>query len=1236
MAGVSGLTMPAWLLLLAKSLETFNSIGKLVNTIGGEATLELLIDQLYQLCWSFAVVGGVSLVSGTTYVAIWTYTGENQALRIRQQFVRGAFRQDSTWFDMMGDPQELPTLAANALAGINDAIGRKMADGVANLLSAVFCLAVAIGLNPPLALIMLCVLPVVAIVVAIISCFMRRRNSQALDAYATGGAFSTEVISGIKTVASLSAERWAAKKYEGISRRGQKYSIWSGFLTKVTAGAMGVIFYVTYTFAFLLGTEQVAQKEEIGESHLNPFYCIINYCGVGGSEVMVCIYGVILCAQFFSLMAPSIQAINVGRSAAVDIFGAIRRKPEIDAMSDDGAKLDMFKGALEFRNVVFSYPSRPSDIIFKNFNLKIGAGSSVALVGPSGSGKSTISKLLLRFYDPLAGAILADGVPLKGLNLKWWRSRIGYVQQEPSLFPGTIRDNIAMGKCDDEDVSEEDVIAAAKAASAHEFIMELPDKYDTFYAGASIQLSGGQVQRIAIARALIRQPQILILDEATSALDTQSEKAVQSALANIRNHQKVTTVTVAHRLSTIINSDQIAVISDGMVQQQGTHVQLLEEGGIYSVLCKSQGLTAESLAAGDEEIAEEDAKAITPDESLPTGDAKDIEAAEEQAPDDVASVLSEEEEQTASLARLWQYNKAEWAYMLLGVIGAVIVGALAPSEGILFAQLTANFFELTSEEMREENPRLCFYFLILGVASLLGNMAMGCGFSVSGHRLTRRMRVLVFDKIMRHGMGWFDFPENSTGELTHRLEEDAEAVSKVTGWSLGQQVQVMSSLVTGLTVSLVFSWQIGLIAIACVPVIMCAGIIQASCTKYTVEEQEGLSAATILERGLHEIALVQAYGIQTDVGDQYCEALKPDADNKVKQGTRAGLVFGVSQCAIFGTFGLLFYCGIQLMVNQKVSFTDFFASLLAVMFAAIAIGQTSVDFTSNHKGLAAAARMFAIVDEPDDEDDPMLSIGSKPDSVVGNVSFKSVGFSYPTRPGHPVYYPSGERDGFNLDINCKESVAFVGRSGCGKSTALQLLLRFYRPSEGQVLLDNNSVDSLNLSWLRENIGYVGQQPVLFAGTVRENILLGKRNATEAEIVNAAKAANAHEFISQLSSGYYTDIGAGGSLLSGGQKQRIAIARAIIKDPQILVLDEATSALDNESERVVQAALDEMQKTKPRTTLVVAHRLTIVKECNKIAVLEDGGVVECGSHSELIEQEGLYHDLWKKQGVDQTS
>lgn len=500
--------------------------------------------------------------------------------------------------------------------------------------------------------------------------------------------------------------------------------------------------------------------------------------------------------------------------------------------------------------------------------------------------------------------------------------------QEPHLFIGSIRHNIACGKpAADGPPTDEEVIAAAKAACAHEFIESLPDGYDTFYSGASVQMSGGQIQRIAIARALMRDCSVLLLDEATSALDSESERVVQEALASIRKTRKLTTVTVAHRLSTIVHSDQIAVVAEGTIQELGTHRELLEENGIYATLCESQGIGADAADAisdashpQPQSITTSSTTAEVPKEGAVVkaiGDPEDPEAgiAIVDSEEDVDKFDSEEgghEEELASMSRLWQHNKTEWAYLILGTVGALVVGVLPPAEGILYAQLTANFFTMESAPMREQNTMLSLCFLALAAASLLGNMAMGCGFSVAGFRLTRRLRVLCFDKIMRHSIGWFDFPEHSTGELTERLEADAEAVNKVTGWNLGQQIQVFSSLACGIIISLSFSWQIGLIAIGCVPLIMGAAFVQAKCTKRRIIEQDGVSSATILERGLDNIALVQAYDLQEDVSDQYSKSLAPVAKDKVRQGVISGAVFGFSQFAIFCTFAGRFKVGFLL------------------------------------------------------------------------------------------------------------------------------------------------------------------------------------------------------------------------------------------------------------------------------------------------------------------------------------
>ena len=291
------------------------------------------------------------------------------------------------------------------------------------------------------------------------------------------------------------------------------------------------------------------------------------------------------------------------------------------------------------------------------------------------------------------------------------------------------------------------------------------------------------------------------------------------------------------------------------------------------------------------------------------------------------------------------------------------------------------------------------------------------------------------------------------------------------------------------------------------------------------------------------------------------------------------------------------------------------------MFSVIGLGQIAADAGDKADGSAAARGVRELLDATS-RVDPLGDDGEQPGTVVGKLELRAVRFAYPARPDAPVYR------GLDLTIEAGQTVALVGPSGAGKSTAVQLLERFYDPDEGAVLLDGRDVRELNVAWLRSQIGLVSQEPVLFSGSIRDNIRNGKPDASNDEIEAAARLANAHTFVSALTDGYKTEVGEQGVQLSGGQKQRVAIARAIVRDPAILVLDEATSALDAASERVVQDALDTLLRTKRRTTLVIAHRLSTVRGADKIAVFGDGVIVEQGTHDELMAlgEKGRYRAL----------
>ena len=283
--------------------------------------------------------------------------------------------------------------------------------------------------------------------------------------------------------------------------------------------------------------------------------------------------------------ALGVKDVPTATAAAKLFFEAADRTPKIEVFAEDGQTLPSVKGDIEIKDVVFAYPTAADHLVCNGYTLSIKAGQTVALSGASGSGKSTIIQLIERFYDPLEGSITLDGVDIKKLNVKWLRSQLGLVSQEPVLFQGTVADNICYGKFD---ATQAEVEEAARNANAHKFITErLNDGYETEVGQGGSKLSGGQKQRVAIARALIKKPSVLLLDEATSALDNESEKVVQAALDKIMNEGQMTTVVIAHRLSTIRNADKIAVVYEGTISEEGTHDQLLSNQGLYASLVMS-------------------------------------------------------------------------------------------------------------------------------------------------------------------------------------------------------------------------------------------------------------------------------------------------------------------------------------------------------------------------------------------------------------------------------------------------------------------------------------------------------------------------------------------------------------------------------------------------------------------------------------------------------------------------
>eukprot|EP00116_Pleurobrachia_bachei_P004914 sb/3465176/ len=378
-------------------------------------------------------------------------------------------------------------------------------------------------------------------------------------AYAAAGAVAEEVLGAIRTVVSFGGEKHECKRYNKevvlCKKNGQQGGLFSG----VSIGFTMLVMFGTYGLAFWFGAKQ---------------------CGTAGTspgDILIAFFNILIGSFAMGHAAPHFQSMAEGRGAAYSVYDTIARKSKIDhEKSDEGKKPDQCKGRIEFRNVDFFYPSRKEVQVMNGFTVTLMPGKTHALVGPSGCGKSTAVGLIERFYDVEKGEIILDGTDIREINLRWLREQIGLVGQEPVLFATTIEENIRYGR---EDVTHEEIVAACRKAFAHDFIMSLPDKYNSLCGERGSKLSGGQKQRIAIARALVRNPKILLLDEATSALDNESEKIVQKALEVASEGR--TTLVIAHRLSTIINADKISAIVNCVILGCST---MIGNGGVTKKL----------------------------------------------------------------------------------------------------------------------------------------------------------------------------------------------------------------------------------------------------------------------------------------------------------------------------------------------------------------------------------------------------------------------------------------------------------------------------------------------------------------------------------------------------------------------------------------------------------------------------------------------------------------------------
>lgn len=1067
-ACASGAILPLFSLVFGAALNILNDD---VSQIAASVSRLALYFLLIAIGASALTFAEISLVGLST---------ERMMRRLRTAYCKNLLRLDTGWYDTHRAPE-----AVSRLAEATVTVGTGL-DKVATMMRYVATLVcgIAIGFSTSwkLTLVIMACAPLFAIALATLIVIAVSSEKAERTAYARAGDAASEAFSLVRAVAAYGGEVAETLRYSAFAQDAQRAGIRKGLGIGTAVGFMLMTFYAMY------GISTYAGAIFIVESRAANSACRYNPTTAGcfsGGTVVTTFVAVLLGALSFGQIGPLMGQISAARAAASDLFGVIDAVPTVD-IADDSA--DLYRGSstaalsVEFKNVTFAYPSRPDTVVVRNFSVAIPAGSVLGVAGASGSGKSTLALLVARFYDVSDGAVLVDNVDVRKWHLPSLRAALGFVSQEPALFGASLRENIALGVPEGSPAPTDDALfTAARSANAHDFISSLPRGYDTVAGAglASSALSGGQRQRVCIARALIRQPRLLVLDEATSALDSTSERVVQAAIDRVTAARKMTVLAVAHRLSTLRNADRIIVMESGTIVEDGTHATLsAKPNGVFASMVASQKLAASELDELVEVPLTPSAGCDTVASKAAAGGAVTASAAPERK-----ATVAPAAPPLSLRARLWKLQGQDWPILLIGVFGSCVSGCLQPVVAIVYGGIITLFFNPSDDTIRRVALEYLGYFFLLAGCCFVGVFSRVSVFTYLGERLTFSLRVASFSAALRQSGGWFDRAENSVGRLSTRLSTDAALVKGASGEALGSIVEGFAAVVAALGIAFNASWRLALVLLVAFPLLALGGVFEfRSVAQVNKGGNKALEdAGDVLSELIAGSRTVAAFGLQPRTLRVFSDALKSPYDAGVTRVLTSAGGGAFQRFMLLATYSLAFYAGSQFITQGTLQFGGLIQTFLAITLAAEAIGRITSQAPDTAKAAAAADAIFALIDSGvASAIDPLSETGAAaPAEAEGGLSieFRNATFAYPTRPDAPVLR------NLSLTISPGEFVGIAGPSGCGKSTLALLALRLYDVDSGAVLVGGVDVRDWNLRALRASLGIVQQEPALFADSI---------------------------------------------------------------------------------------------------------------------------------------------------------
>ncbi|KAH3620275.1 hypothetical protein KXV56_008173 [Aspergillus fumigatus] len=1153
-AVASGVPFPLIGILFGQLLDDFNAV-----TCGESESSDS--DSAYQhdingkiLIIVYLAIAQFVLIY--VHLSCWSLNGARLAQRLRETYLQNVLRQEPSYFDKL-PPGEIASRLNGDIQAIRSGTSEKVGICLSSLSFFITAYIVAFIKDAKLAGMLVSLIPAYFLMSFVGSHYIEKYTGRMSDYAASAASIASEALSNTVVVQAFGANARLEEKFSKALKAAETEGLKKATAVGIQSGVLYFIAYSANGLAFWQGSRSIAESVS-GNTH-----------GATVGATFTVIFILVEATLLLSQVAPFLHLFVAAVASFQKLREYIDREPLIDSTSGSGLRLTQAEGGFEFKDVSFTYPSRPEITVLDNISLSIPANKHTAIVGLSGSGKSTIAGLVTRLYDPTQGQVLFDGHDLRDVNPRDLRSFLSLVQQEPSLLDRSLLENIAHGlinsnhpshahlkatllSTDLADLASEvrggkDLTAAAEArgpnvaeivglvtkaaslADADGFISVLQHGYGTVVGSSGRLISGGQKQRVALARALVKDPAVLILDEATASLDSRSEQRIQRAISNIASGRTI--ITIAHRLSTITSADNIIVMHKGHIVEQGNHATLMAKNGTYAELVKLQTLASkdettiniDAASKSDQTSSSEadiEKSAILLDDF---GDAEKIPVSTTAAP--VADAAEEAEEPETPKKSLWALAKGyapalrpHLLFIFLALLGSSVVGGAFSGEAVIFGNTVGSLNPCHSaDSIRSRGNFFGLMFFILAIIEFFANVVSWSGFGWVSEKIVYAVRVLSFRSLFEQDLQWHQSEGRTPALLLSYITRDGNALAGLSGSVIGTLFSISVNLIAAIILTHIIAWRIALVCLALVPLLLGAGLMELHVLGKFEERHENAytKSVDIGVEAITSIKTIASLSLEEETLRTYRRSLKGPRKETFKVTMHASLWQAMTYFLGNLVNALAYWWGAKQIIAGNYTQTQFLIVVFSLLVSALLWSQMFALAPELSSARAAMARILSLIEIGSDKmqghvRSPPTNDSNDPEATAEPkpIASNHEASSVQLRDVHFAYPARPDikvLDGLSIDIRPGQFCALVGPSGAGKSTIISLVERLYTPESGAILVDGVDITKHRDVSFRDTMALVPQESVLFEGSIAFNVGLGARPDHEATMDEIVEA-----------------------------------------------------------------------------------------------------------------------------------